>query len=672
MDQHLVTLLELVRVEGLVKMLWDNIDHDELTQTVQQVLQTENDNTKAELDRMTRYQLIKVADNHPDIITKDLINQYYEQYRYGLKPGFTLYLLCGPHTDVTADQVFSQLHRQLETIPDISDASIRRVRCKSYMILADQIAEFSMSFLKKHSYLDENEVPKYIHEFEEFFVWINIEAQYMAIKNVPDKVAETVVKLLKSILQQGITSVKLTKSVIHAAFGTEQRKGTYLKANAGDNEAEKITVSDSRLQEKESVLSGLDSYNMTSAFLEQTMENDSSNTLGINCERGKLYLAKNVSASQFRDWSISAIQRIIPLITDEIRMDDFENFKARNVIDRPDWKCSPDQASVFEQIVYGVYNSIRRGHGNAYINLEIDQTWVKTQKYWIARHVAECPSCGEHTYLRCSYCHSPNVRINKSGQLFCKSCGEIIDRCQCDEGHEFGVPKPYDTLRLLPTAETWRLVSKVVTDSLLMPFDKTFQITANRVEIYPLHTPMLVNTAEIPELKQVLDIELSKEEYEEIHKKLTKIKEKCRTSNNDNCNKCLLSHERSCLMKVFATHHSYRPSPHNGDEFGDVSFPVTIDGHTVTLVGVIKSALAKNANLTRSSTPAREMLQQIFSMCQDSRVGLIAAICPSRFQDQFYEDLQYLSKLTQKPVVVLDDFYMCKQYKAAVEENIIS
>lgn len=180
------------------------------------------------------------------------------------------------------------------------------------------------------------------------------------------------------------------------------------------------------------------------------------------------------------------------------------------------------------------------------------------------------------------------------------------------------------------------------------------------------------NIIEIPELKQVLDIELSKEEYEEIHKNLTKIKEKCRTSNNDNCNKCLLSHERSCLMKVFATHHSYRPSPHNGDEFGDVSFPVTIDGHTVTLVGVIKSALAKNANLTRSSAPAREMFQQIFSMCQDSRVGLIAAICPSRFQDQFYEDLQYLSKLTQKPVVVLDDFYMCKQYKAAIEENIIS
>ena len=74
----------------------------------------------------------------------------------------------------------------------------------------------------------------------------------------------------------------------------------------------------------------------------------------------------------------SAIQRIIPLITEEAQMDEFENSKARNVIDRHGWKCSPDQASVFEQIIYGVYNNIRRGHGNAYINLELDQIWTKT------------------------------------------------------------------------------------------------------------------------------------------------------------------------------------------------------------------------------------------------------------------------------------------------------
>ena len=121
MDQHLVTMLELVRVEGIVKMLWDNVDHDALKHSVHQVLQNENENIKAELDRMTRYQLIRVADHHLDIVTEELINQYYEQYRYGLKPGFTLYLLCGPHAEITAQQAFLQLQQRLEKIKALEE-----------------------------------------------------------------------------------------------------------------------------------------------------------------------------------------------------------------------------------------------------------------------------------------------------------------------------------------------------------------------------------------------------------------------------------------------------------------------------------------------------------------------------------------------------------------------
>lgn len=672
MDQHLVTLLELVRVEGIVKMLWDNIDHDALVHTVHQVLQTDNDNVRAELERLTRHQLIEIANYHLDVITAELVNQYYEQYRYGLKPGFTLYLLCGPRTSITAEQAFAQLKQRLENTPDIPDATIRKIRCKSCTLLADDISEFSMSFLKKHSYLDENEVPRFIHEFEEFFIWINIESQYMAIKNVPDRVADMVILQLKEILSQGITYVKLKKPVIDAAFGTEQRKGTFLKANAAENEAEKITISDSRLQEKEAVLNGLITYDMASTFLEQTMEDDSINTLGINCERGKLYLTKNVPATQFRLWSISAIQRIIPLITEEARMDDFENFKARNVVNRSTWHCTKHQASVFESIIYGLYNSIRRGHGISYINLQVDEIWATTSKYWIPRHLAECPICGERTYLRCPHCHSSAIRINNSGRLFCTFCGETLEKCLCDEGHDIIIQNPFDTLQLLPTRETWNSASDIISDTLRLPFGNTFMITANRVEVYPLQAPALVSISDIPELRQVNDIKISEEEYDTLHTELCTIKEKCRVTNSKNCNKCVLTASRQCLMKIFTTYQSYRPSPHSGSEFADVSFPVTIHGNVVTLVGVIKSAIRNNENLTRSSPPAREMLQQVFMMCQDSRVGLIAAICPSRFQDQFQADLLYISKLTNKPLVVLDDLYMCKQLKAFQEHQQFS
>ncbi len=664
MEQHLVTLLELVRVEGIVKMLWENIDHDVLAHTVQQIFQISNENIKAELERLTRYQLIRIADQHTDIITAELVNRYYEQYRYGLKPGFTLYLLCGPCAEITDDQVFEQLKKQLETIHDMTDAAIRRIRCKGYMKLADHITEFSMSFLKKHSYLDENEVPKFIYEFEEFFIWMNIEERYMAVKNVPDRVAETVITQLKEILNQSITYIKLTKPVIDAAFGTKQRKGTYLKANATDAEAEKITVSDSRLREKASVLNGLATYDMSSTFLEQTMEDESINTLGINCEKGKLYLTKNVPATQFREWSVSAIQRIIPLITAVEKMDDFENFKARNVIDRTVWQCSKFQAIIFERIVYGLFNGIRTGQSISYINLEVREIWNNTQKYWIPCHVTGCPICGEYTYLYCTHCHSIAIRINNSGKLYCSSCGENLETCLCDEGHTISIINPYDTLRLFPTGETLDYISRIITDDLLLPFGSSFSIARNYVELYPLRDVASISITDIPELRIVHDIELSESEYNVLYSSLTRIKEKCRATKNETCNKCTLGKSRECLMKIFTTYQRYRPSPHNGNEFADVSFPVTINGKELTLVGVMKSSIPSKGSLTRASKPAREMLQQIFLMCQDSRVGLIAAICPSRFQNQFQADLQYLSRLTGKPIVILDDIYMCKQLKA--------
>ena len=117
-------------------------------------------------------------------------------------------------------------------------------------------------------------------------------------------------------------------------------------------------------------------------------------------------------------------------------------------------------------------------------------------------------------------------------------------------------------------------------------------------------------------------------------------------------------------MKVFTTFSDYRPSPHNGHEFADVSFTITVSGNPTMLVGVMKSATNQQSSLTRSSEAAREMLQQSFLMAQDNRVGIIAAICPSRFQAQFIADLYYLSRITKKPIIVMDDLYMCKQLKA--------
>lgn len=662
MDQDILTMLELIRLEGIVKMLWETIEHDDLADTVHLLCHNENENIRAELERMSRQQLIELASQHDDLITIETVKKYYEQYRYGLKPGFTIYLLTGSVTAFDVETFFHSFQEALNEIPDVDGAALRRIECKQYSQLADSIIELSMSYLKKHNYLDENEKPQFIYEYEEFFVWMNVEGNYMAIKNVPDKVVDTTLKCIREILHFGISYVKLTKSVIERAFGTEQRKGTYLKLNATDNEAEKIIISDERLQEKTSVLNSVSSYNMTSAYLLQTLSDDSINTLGINCEKGKLYLTKNVPASVFREWSIEAIQRIIPLITDYTNMEDFQTFKARNVIHCKSWGCTKPQAAIIEQIAYGVFESIRSGRQIAYINSDVSDIWRKTQSYWLPMFTSECPTCGEKTFISCPSCGSRSLTIAKTDKLICCICGEELDNVSCDEGHMFRIEDAYQTLSLLPTGKTWSLLCSIIHDELLLPMDCSFVITENHVALYPLHTISEVRVTDIPELKAIYDIDLTGEEYDALYNELSELNEKCKATRSDACNMCFGSDTNKCLMKIFTTFPDYRPSPHNGHEFGDIAFPVTYNGGRAKLVGAMKRAL--KSNLTRSTPFAREMFHQVFVLAQNSRIDIVAAVCPSRFQDQFREDLEYLSKLVNKPLIILDDLYMCRQLKA--------
>ena len=142
------------------------------------------------------------------------------------------------------------------------------------------------------------------------------------------------------------------------------------------------------------------------------------------------------------------------------------------------------------------------------------------------------------------------------------------------------------------------------------------------------------------------------------------IKEKCRKSDNKECNSCTLSKKHICMMKLFSTNPMYRPSPHQAGEFGDVNFTVTLNGYPCELVGIAKSAQKNKDVLTLSEAPGRDMLQQIFSASHDNRIGILAAICPMRFHDQLIEELRYIAKLTKKPIVILDDMFMARQYKA--------
>lgn len=659
------TKLELIRIEGICRMLLSKIDEADLSVIVENVTQIFSQDIRKAIFRLPRYQLIEVVERLGSAITTEDIDEAYEQYRYGLKPGFTLYSINSKSKKISEASAYTAVSTSLSQIPYDQDENIKSITAKAHSKISANVIEYSFFYLNKHSYLTENEEPAFVYEYEECFAWIDVTNGFLAIKNVPDKVSTIIKRAFSAAYDTQFTNIKLTKKLIHDIFGDEKiKKGSFIKPNASNDEAEKLVVSDSRFSEKQAVQNSVSGYDMTATYLTETVGENEHNTLGINCEKGKLYLTQNVSASLFREWSVDRIESIIKYLSDGADFSDFSVFQAKNIMDGAIWNgFSAPKKILMEKICYAVYVACQNKQDCYILECTLLEIRRTLHSHFYTTFRAECGQCDGPFIPRC-VCGSPVLSATRAADLLCTVCGEIIDTVVCEEGHQQTVPAISDVLLLYPNNEILRNIKASLKMYFGIDFVGSFYVYDGQLTLLPELTGGIVSVDSIPELKYVGSIHLEEDEYATTLASVKRIKEKCRKSANKNCNSCVLNDESICMMKLFMTNPTYRPSPHQGLEFGDINFTVTVTGTACELVGIAKSAVSTKSVLNLSEASTREMIQQVLSATHDARVGLIAAICPMRFHDQVVEELRYIAKLTGKSIVVLDDMFMVRQYKA--------
>lgn len=619
---------------------------------------------------MPRYQLIKIIEMTTTITSKD-IDEAYEQYRYGLKPGFTLFCINGKCKKLNANELEKGINEQLLYIKDGNEDKYKSLKYRDKVKIEENVYEFCFTYLSKYSYISEEEEPKFIYELNECFVWIGTSDKFIAIKNAPNKVISILQRILTNLYDTSISNVKLTQKLIDEIFGRNKMiKGTYYNPVAGKDEAQKITVSDPELSEKESVRERLKVYDTTSLNLNEDIDDNTKSSLGINCNKGKLYITKNVSASLFRSWSVKRIKDIINYLKQIDNSKDYDIFKAKNIMNNDIWnslKLNSHQRVVIEEIVFSLFKCITN---------EIDSTIIESSNKHIFENLFnsfyyrlsfECELCNETSFAFCPSCREYKMELSKNGSLFCKQCGKVQNNSyslQCEEGHENSFGNINEFTVLIPTGifigkigETLNNYFQIKLDS----FIESFYIYNNDIVLVKKKTEgEYISPEKIPELVSVENRKLSEDKYISLLSEFDNIKEKCSKMNNKNCNTCILSSNKNCIMKIFTVFDGFRPSPHHGQEFGDVSFEVTYKNQKIELVGIAKSRQKNSETLNLSDGSARELIQQFFSMTHDKRVGIISAVCPMRFHEQLSQELKYIAKVTGTKMTIFDDFFMAK------------
>lgn len=652
LSKQLKTKLDLIRLEGLCKFILNKYDEEELISKISKVDKSNAKSSKA-IYKLSRKQLIQIIELSN--FTKEEINNCYEEYRYGLRPGFSIYSFKS-RKKISINQVTalikeksSELFNSIEEQP-----AIRDIKYNNFEHFKDEkLTEYSFYYSKKYSFINEEEEPAYIYELKETFVWISIENNFVAIKNCDERVVRMLISIFSQIYETELYPIILTEELVRKVFGNKRKKVSGVNIYASDKEPEKIIVSDPRLDEKEEIKKQLEPYTKTSEFLDINVD-DVINTLGINNQKGKVHLTKNLSASSFRRWSIKTINEIIKYI--EINNEKFEIFKAQNIMSNSRWtNYRKEEKNLIEEIIFKLKCFLENKKYNPIIQTKVD--YSKLFKNFYNRVFINCRECNEICIPKCN-CGGYDIQMTTSGNIICANCGETLDCLYCEEGHKVSVKnKENINAYLMPNLQLYNDIKYTLYEKFNIKFDGYFNIINNNLQIIKKSRGCLLQVEEINELNEVSKMVLDKDEREKLNKKMKKIKEKCTFPKKEDCNNCY--DVDMCLLKLFTTYKGYRPGPHHGHEFGDVTFKATYKNEQFQFVGIAKSY----CNLTRSCKSAREMLQQILVASQDKRVGIIGAICPARFDDQLISDIEYLAKCTQSKIVILDDVFMEKQLK---------
>lgn len=661
-----MVMLELVQVNGISKLLLEKCDILLLEDRINSLKNTGVRDVKKSISHLSRKELIDLIKICPEINDSD-IESVYEQYRYGLKPGFILCYLGNDCGKLELSELTSCISTILLNVEYDEDEQYKNLRLKNVEVITADTLEISFSFLSKHSYLSENETPEYVYEYKESFVWLSISGGYLAIKTAPSKIVSLIKRVISEVYKTSVMSVCMTEQMINTIFGNNKiKRGTYFKPNAGSDEAQKVTIADANLAEKPNVRGAYDNYDMTSSSLEETINEDVSSTLGINCKQGKIYLSKNLSATELRSWSIKRIKEIIHYIKD-VRLESQEAYDVLNPMDHKAFRCfSQTQKAEINRVLFCLYCMGKYSLDSYNVLSTTNDLLSKCDRYFYKEFMCEAGDDFEECIPSCIECGSTHFSILKSGKVSCMSCGNqqvatydfLDDRGK--EQHFLGVER---FVCLLPSHD--------LQEAIWLVLDELYGINLEDYESFYIWDGTLslikkktnggrISLRDIGELKRISDVKLEQKERADLLDKYRNIKEKCSRHSNEACNVCSYTNLR-CIMSLFICF-DFRPSPHQNSEFGDVSFQVTYQGKQCTLVGIAKSKNSSDT-LTTSSKEAREMIQQVLTMSHDARADIIAVICPMRFHPQLENEIDYIGKLSGKKIIYFDDEFMARLLK---------
>lgn len=588
------------------------------------------------------------------ILTDDEIDQYVNDYIYGDRVTFTLWNFQRTMESADYEIILGLEESEEENLI----SGYRKMKVLSVKDHDDRI-EVLYVYSKEYGYIDEEGQNASVWEQHRGCLWIGKTSTYLACISKYEKMTGFITKYIAALLQNPVTQIKPPKSAIDKCTNFKAISRIVLQGKDGEKTI--VSKSGGITPEQEEEIERIRSERIdTSGSFISAITDTIDATIKYNVRNGSIGIYKHLPAPVLFEWSQNSIKVILEEINKLKGKPAEEIFK--EVGQEIKWVgASSIEATHLNWYLTQIIASL--DHEEYEFQIPADKLEVLNKEKWFLKYSRiYCNTCDSYETPYCTEC-GEELQI-RNGVVIACSCGAPI-KIKCAEGHNTCEIENWYAPKAMLTSMISKNIQKVFKDyflnySLCIVGDKGYIVNnADKVQA----------EVEIPfgqiECFKHAPIEMS----ERVRTYAAGMNEKCGigTCSYPKIEKCIENCDMVCLPKVFYTIlPGYRPQPHKGMEYGDVSAEVKVREKSYELKGIIKKNSENGKKtvtdaekirkpLLSTSREGQEIIRQFVEQgMSDARCQIIAVVVPQYIDAGFKGTLRHLARLSGKMVTFIE------------------
>jgi hypothetical protein len=669
--------LRHVLIGAIRQLLYERLTLARLTQYyASHFRRNKPSNIKKTISKLSKDQLISFISKSVPEITSEDVNQLYEDFYYGARPKFQLYLLLAnsdlSNLEKKVRDAFNGINREIDKTHDHQHPPSFRSFELDEIAQDDEktLLDIKFKYQARHSYIEpEREENLDIFELRHSFAWINTAKRYCAIHSGLEKTAPMVADALKESGAR-LSGIKFTREILDSVFELDQiQRASYYKGNPGQDEFERVRISDPKLGNKMKLAKQYeDQYVKTGALYREKVSGKIESFVGVVRDTGEIYVTRTLRTSQLRSWGYRRFAQLVDAFWQMQHNAPREFYRS---LDKKSLKALTGVPENVRQCAIEIAHVIKGTQNSGTISKDL--SYEECSKYFWLTYSYHCEKCENRIGLSCPECGSSSFWENEEGKtLTCQVCEHKLRRFKdafiCQEGHTEDFATTIDEMRVLaPKEQFMRLVEA------LMEFDKEsrfetsgFYLVGKEIFVSRNRGSVLLSVSDFPEMKAFAGKISSSREVKMLDDILCKLPEKAKgVKTKKDFDEYSRDGSIRCLMKVLQFALEVDVQPHHGHEFGDLAVEYKLDGRRQTIQGICKKYRKNKIN--SGENLGENILRQAVQGLMNSAVDVIAIVTPTPLDDGLRGMVISTTKNFAKKVMFWDIAVLRKMLKVAMK-----